>query len=83
MEIKRKDDKAFKSAIGKERFADNLRVIMQEKDINIPELSELSGLKTTNLYKYTLAVSLPSKASQKELARALNITVEKLMEGVE
>ncbi len=63
-------------------FRDNLRFIMESKDIQTKELSKLSGISENTLKSYLKSDSAEPKISKVErLADALNVSIDFLVTG--
>ena len=63
-------------------FRDNLRFIMESKDIQTKELSKLSGISENTLKSYLKSDSAEPKISKAaRLADALNVSIDFLVTG--
>lgn len=66
-----------------EAFAVNLRRISKERRIETSELSRKSGVDRTTIYQYFSRHRDPRLTTALLIAKALDVTVEKLAEGAE
>lgn len=57
----------------------NLKVVMAKKNMNVQQLSDVSGLSTGRIYKYRTGERTPSVRTLQNLASALNCTVDELL----
>lgn len=61
-------------------FADNLKYIMRTKKISIDSVSKKLGVSTAAISKYTKGRTFPDDTRIKELAEALDCTVDDLFD---
>lgn len=61
-------------------FSDNLKKIMQEKNENVPTVSNETGIPVTTLYDWVHGRSLPPADKLKVLAIHFEKTADELLE---
>lgn len=65
-----------------ERFAENLRHLMQEKNINQARLATLSDVAQSGISKYVNGTALPRVGEFVRMAEALDVSLDTLWYGL-
>ena len=64
------------------RLADNISSHLEKKKITKKKLSDLTGIDITQICNYTIGYCAPNVKNLWKIARALETTMDELMEGV-
>lgn len=64
------------------KLADNIASLLEKKKITKKKLSDLTGIDSKQIYNYTIGYCAPNVKNLWKIARALETTMDELMEGV-
>lgn len=62
-------------------FADNMRVLREQKNLSKSELAQLVGVSHAAISYFESGQKMPNAVTAAKIARKLDTTVEKLVEG--
>lgn len=62
-------------------FADNMRVLREQKNLSKSELAQLVGVSHAAISYFESGQKMPNAVTAAKIAKKLDTTVEKLVEG--
>ncbi len=85
MSKKKEREKGKMSDFEKSRraFSENIKRLCGEKKMTQKELAEKTGIASVSVSRYCIGARIPNATTLYSMARALECTMEDLMEGVE